>query len=396
MNTYRKRKFKELFNKEKRICVAMDHGFMSDPTENVRNFQAILNKVIKGGADSILISPGQLMNNKETIRSSDIFVILRVDWMNALRLGKENTKNALPCSKLMHTSIMSIKEALEYDVDAVVAYYVVGYDEEIEEGTLLNCIEISKQCHELDVPFIMEPMIIKGQVNGAMDAKILADAARISQEIGADALKIPYTGDKETFKSLVDGITIPILILGGANSGNDNDAYSLISDAIEIGASGILFGRKITKSKSPDILLKNIKAAIKKGSEKKINEELEKSKKLKFDKLKCTGCKMCENICDFLSTGSLKINKSRNSISLNYCDKCRKCEDECPIDAIKISKKIDLDHSTCILCSACIDVCPNNVLKTIGEKILYCNYCSGEELRCAEICPTGALTVEEF
>ena len=53
-----------LFNRHgdgRAICVAADHGYMSDVTPNVVELQSIAEAVIAGGVDGILLAPGQAL-----------------------------------------------------------------------------------------------------------------------------------------------------------------------------------------------------------------------------------------------------------------------------------------------------------------------------------------------
>jgi class I fructose-bisphosphate aldolase len=71
----------------------------------------------------------------------------------------------------------------------------------------------------------------------------------MSVELGADALKIPYTGDVESFAHLVRVAQVPVLVLGGARSDNERDALELFAEGLEAGCSGCLMGRNVTKSR---------------------------------------------------------------------------------------------------------------------------------------------------
>ena len=54
-----------LFNRRgdgRAVCVAADHGYMSDVTANVVNLRTITEAVIRGGVDGILVSPGQAVH----------------------------------------------------------------------------------------------------------------------------------------------------------------------------------------------------------------------------------------------------------------------------------------------------------------------------------------------
>ena len=44
---------------------------------------------------------------------------------------------------------------------------------------------------------------------------VVKHAARIGAELGADIIKTNYTGSPETFKEVVDGCPVPVIIAGG-------------------------------------------------------------------------------------------------------------------------------------------------------------------------------------
>ena len=61
-----KLRMERLFNRRgdgRAVCVAADHGYMSDVTDNVVQLRPITEAVIRGGADGILMSPGQAMRS---------------------------------------------------------------------------------------------------------------------------------------------------------------------------------------------------------------------------------------------------------------------------------------------------------------------------------------------
>ena len=90
-----------------------------------------------------------------------------------------------------------------------------------------------------------------GQVTGANIVEILTLGARMAVELGADALKIPYTGDVDSFRNLIEVSGVPTLVLGGARSDHERDALELYAEAHEAGAAGCLMGRNVTKSPDP-------------------------------------------------------------------------------------------------------------------------------------------------
>ena len=54
---------------------------------------------------------------------------------------------------------------------------------------------------------------------------------------------------------------------------------------------------------------------------------------------------------------------------------------------------IVINDNGCIKCRACEGACPTSAIDATGRKIVYCDTC-GDDPKCADICPNGALTVD--
>ena len=52
------------------------------------------------------------------------------------------------------------------------------------------------------------------KINDEKDPEVVAHAARLGAELGADIIKTNYTGDPDTFKEVVKGCPAPIVIAG--------------------------------------------------------------------------------------------------------------------------------------------------------------------------------------
>ena len=73
----------------------------------------------------------------------------------------------------------------------------------------------------------------------------VAAAARVASETGADYVKTFYTGDKRSFKEVLDNCSVPVLILGGPKIDTDLAILEMVHDAMDVGAAGITMGRNI-------------------------------------------------------------------------------------------------------------------------------------------------------
>jgi fructose-bisphosphate aldolase, class I len=262
MQTGLETRLDRLFNRHgdgRAVCIAADHGYMSDVTSNVIDLRTITEAVIKGGADGILTSPGQAMRMAPLFQGRDgPALIVRADWMNSPRLGGDTSTNAVPRQSLYHQKILTAEQALALGATAITIYLFLGYNDEIEARGIESCSKFASECRKIGLPCIMEPLAVGDYVTEANIVSLLTLGARICAELGADALKIPYTGDVESFAHLVKIAQVPVLVLGGARSDNDRQALELFAEGLEAGCHGCLMGRKVTQSPEPERLTRQM------------------------------------------------------------------------------------------------------------------------------------------
>jgi class I fructose-bisphosphate aldolase len=414
-----------LFNRHgdgRAVCVAADHGYMSDVTPNVVNLRPITAAVIQGGVDGILLSPGQALRLAPLFQGRDgPALILRADWMNMPRLGTSNVANAVPQRLLVHQKVLTAGQALDLGASAITIYLFLGYNDRIEAMGIEVCTRFVDECHQIGLPCIIEPLAYGGQVTGANSVEILTLGARMAVELGADALKIPYTGDVDTFRHLVDVSRVPVLVLGGARSDNERDALELFAEGLEAGASGCLMGRNVTKSPDPKRLVEQLCGIAHKSwsAERAMRTEEWNYLKLKAHPAKCTGCMLCVTACvashdsgaygNHLARLRIDPGVKAGQHKVMFCTLCKKCLDVCPTAALRWHPEngaVELLVDKCTACDKCVEICPTEVIVhsdtgihiATGESLdwypVVCDLCGGEP-ECATICPTGAIFVDE-
>ncbi len=83
-------------------------------------------------------------------------------------------------------------------------------------------------------------------------------AARIGAELGADIVKTNYTGSPDTFKEVVKGCNVPVVIAGGPKMDTEHDLLQMVYDAIHAGATGVAIGRNIFQAKNSTLLVSKL------------------------------------------------------------------------------------------------------------------------------------------
>jgi Fe-S-cluster-containing hydrogenase component 2 len=245
--------------------------------------------------------------------------------------------------------------------------------------------------------------------------------ARIAVEIGADALKIPYTGDVESFRNLVAVAGVPVLVLGGARSDNERDALELFAEGQEAGGSGCLMGRNVTKSPDPQNMVAQLCGIAHQNwsVDRALRTETWDYLRLKAHPAKCTGCQLCVVACvashdsgDYgtrLSRLRIDPGRKQGQHKVMFCTLCKKCLDVCPTDALRWHEKsgaVELLVDQCTACDECVKICPTEVIVHSDEGVrlasgesldwypVVCDLCAGEP-ECTAICPTGAIFIAE-
>ena len=90
------------------------------------------------------------------------------------------------------------------------------------------------------------------EVEGKENTKdIVAYSARLGLELGADFIKIPYTGDPESFKWVVESAGKSKVLVSGGVKRNEGEFLQDVEDFMKVGTCGIAVGRNVWQSKDP-------------------------------------------------------------------------------------------------------------------------------------------------
>ena len=218
----------------------MDHGITNGPISGLEDVHRVIYDHQEAGLTCVLINKGII---KSMPRPPKIGLIAHLSASTVL--------GPSPNRKML---IGSVEEIIRLGADAVSIHLNIGSKEEPEMLQKLGTI--SDQCDEWSVPLIAM-MYPRGEnVKDPHDPGIVAHAARIGAEGGADMVKTVYTGDIDSFRTVVRSCPVPIVIAGGPKATSDAEIMQLCYDAMEAGAKGITFGRNIFQHKDPFMIIR--------------------------------------------------------------------------------------------------------------------------------------------
>lgn len=236
-----------LFNREsgRSFITAFDHGLnLKVPPEAGRALE-IVEKIVTGEPDGVLLSPGMLK------RSSHLFAfrgapvpVLRADWA----ILDERTKDLGEQYRVLLTP----QNAAALGAGALVMYLIQGPEEGAMFADNARAVaEAARQAYRVGLPLIVEATLWGSRISEKKDPDLLAYGCRMAAELGADAVKTEYTGDPETMAEVTESCPVPVLTLGGAKGGSEEAVLDAARGAIEGGARGIIFGRNVWQADDP-------------------------------------------------------------------------------------------------------------------------------------------------
>jgi len=250
MNTGKTRRLRRIMQQDNHtVIVPMDHGVTVGPIPGIINMQQITDKLLKGKADAILVHKG---------------IAKRIDVGNAGLIVMLSGMSNLSPNINGKVQVCSVQEAIRIGADAVSVHVNVGAQD--EDKMLRNLGKVSDECEIYGMPLLamMYPRGPKIQNEHAAD--MVAHAARIGAELGADIIKANYTGSIETFKGVVESCPVPVVIAGGPKCKSLEDVLQTTFDSMKAGAAGLSIGRNVFQCDDPTQIVKALSAIVHKGA----------------------------------------------------------------------------------------------------------------------------------
>lgn len=240
------------------VIAPMDHGVSNGPMKGIIDIDKTVESISQGGADAILMHKG-IVEQGHRGYGKDIGLIVHLSASTSLAPNPNNK-----------VIVTSVEKAIQLGADAVSVHVNLG--SETESEMLQELGEISETCSYWGIP-LLAMMYPRGQkVENEHDVELVKHAARVGSELGVDIVKTNYTGDPDSFKEVVEGALVPVVIAGGPKVDTDEELLQMVKDSIEVGGAGVAFGRNLFQAENPGKITKAISEVVHNNLE--VNEAL--------------------------------------------------------------------------------------------------------------------------
>ena len=212
------------------VWIPMDHGLSGYPEDGLDRMNTVIDSIIAGGADAIVCQKGVLSHQ-----------FTRTGWDGFVCHVSASTAHGGPNSQFK-VKVASAEEAFSRGANGVSGQINLG--DENEPSMLLDMGQLTAEAHDMDMP-VLGMVYPRGPNLAPLPNDItggVAHAARVAYELGCHVVKVPWTGNAESFRKVCEAVPIPVLISGG---------ISTIKDVIDIkekklkNIEGIIVGKAI-------------------------------------------------------------------------------------------------------------------------------------------------------
>jgi len=212
------------------FLVPLDHSVAQGPLASSDGLVEIIEAIGRNGADGVVIHKGR-------VRFLDS---LCPDLALVVHLSASTSHAPDADHKVL---VADVEQALRCGADAVSVHVNLGSD--TEAAQLADLGRVAGECTVWGMPLIAMVYPRGPRIADATDPELVAHAASVAADLGADIVKTPFTGDIESMSDVVRSCPIPVITAGGEKASSRERLCSDIENVMRAGAAGVAVGRNI-------------------------------------------------------------------------------------------------------------------------------------------------------
>ncbi|MCX8174687.1 MAG: fructose-bisphosphate aldolase [Candidatus Micrarchaeota archaeon] len=234
------------------LILAYDQGMEHGPVDfNLKNVapEYVCEIAAKGGFTGFAVQKGIARHYKENY-SGKVPLVLKLNGRT----------NIVPKDAAYSPQVCSVKEAVALGADAIGYTIYVGSPREAEMFCEFGRIE--EEAHDYGLPCIVWSYPRGMHVPNEKDPAMVAYAARVALELGADIVKINYPGSVDAMKWVVASAGRCKVISAGGSKQQDEEFLQKVRDIMAGGACGLAVGRNVWQNEKPLEMARKISGIV--------------------------------------------------------------------------------------------------------------------------------------
>jgi class I fructose-bisphosphate aldolase len=239
-----------ILREQRALMLSFDQGLEDGPKSfNLHTIdpEYVLNIALEGQYTAIAVHPG-IAEKYMDERFRALPLVIKLN-------GKTQMQHINPLAR----QTCSVERAIKLGAEAV-GYSI--YDGSPSEAQMFQEFgTILEQAHDYGIPVIAW-MYPRGEHLHTPDTDAASYAARIALELGADAVKLAYNGDKTGFEWVVKSAGKTKVLAADTEHTSDLELLQHVRGAVQAGASGAALGKTVWQHPKPFSLTRALHAVI--------------------------------------------------------------------------------------------------------------------------------------
>lgn len=223
------------------MIVPLDHSISDGPVvPRGSSMDQLAGQLADSGVDAVVVHKGTLRHIRHTRFTAMSLVV---------HLSASTGHAPDPDAKYLVTGV---EEALRLGADAVSVHVNLGSLDERRQISDLG--RVAEACDRWNVP-LLAMMYPRGpKITDPCDPGLVAHAAILAADLGADLVKTPYVGSVERMAEVTGSCPVPMIVAGGPHRNTEVEIVDFVRDALLGGAAGVAMGRNVFQSPEPRAL----------------------------------------------------------------------------------------------------------------------------------------------
>ena len=244
--------FKKVKNSsvEKALFLAYDQGFEHGPKDfnlNNVNPKSIIDIAEKSKSyTGIILLPGTAEKFYDVKKHSVPIIV------------KLNSKTSFT-NEILSLQNCSVKRAKKIGAKAV--GYTIYPGSVYEQKMFVELGRIIEEAHKENLKVVVWAYP-RGNNIDELNTDVIAYAARIASELGADYIKLKYNGDKPGFEWILKNSGKAKVLVSGGSKKSIKEEFEIIREVVSLGADGVAIGRNVWQDEKPLSFSKAIESII--------------------------------------------------------------------------------------------------------------------------------------
>ena len=141
----------------------------------------------------------------------------------------------------------------------------VNLGDDNESDMLADLGEVARVAEEWSMPLLAMLYARGPRISNEYDPAVVAHCARVGVELGADIVKVPYTGDIDSFADVIAGCCVPVVIAGGPRTETTREFLEMVDNSLKAGGSGLSVGRNVFQHPKRVQLVRALRGLVHQG-----------------------------------------------------------------------------------------------------------------------------------